>query len=234
MTMGRRVRCAGILLLLGAAGVMSGCATPKYNYTAPVTNISEPPVGSVNTAYIGESMLRQGIASEHDAIQLSGQVKVGMVGYTLMPGEYLKHGQDETAEYYRPGGNQPGHVVKAAIADPWQSVMIKKGQPTICVVSTFNTAACNENAQFRRVKVATTSDSNFQQTLLYNGVVGNKINIGYREFSSSMARPAFNNDVEYDLTNSTVIGYKGARIEILKATNEYIQYRVLQNFNTSR
>ena len=61
--------------------------------------------------------------------------------------------------------------------------------------------------------------------------MGNKINIGYREFSSNSARPAFNNDVEYDLNESKQIGYKGALLEVIKATNQDITYKVLKNFN---
>ena len=65
----------------------------------------------------------------------------------------------------------------------------------------------------------------------FSGKVGNKINIGYREFSSSMARPAFNNDVEYDLNESKTIGYNGELLEVIDANNQSIKYKVLKNFN---
>jgi len=67
--------------------------------------------------------------------------------------------------------------------------------------------------------------------LIYSGKVGNKINVAYREFSNNLARPAFNNTVQYDLDESNIIGYKGARIEVIEATNEYIKFKVLLNFN---
>ncbi len=73
----------------------------------------------------------------------------------------------------------------------------------------------------------------FQQTLLYSGKVGNKINIGYREFSNSLARPAFNNNVEYDLSESKTIAYKGAQLEVLEATNQHIKFRLIKNFNSA-
>ncbi|MCI2286140.1 IS982 family transposase [Colwellia sp. MSW7] len=57
-----------------------------------------------------------------------------------------------------------------------------------------------------------------------------KINVGYREFSNNSARPAFNNDVEYDLSSSNLIGYKGASIEVIKADNSSITYKVIKNF----
>ncbi|MCV5664960.1 hypothetical protein OFN50_38635, partial [Escherichia coli] len=70
----------------------------------------------------------------------------------------------------------------------------------------------------------------FQQTLIYSGKVGNKINISYREFSNDMARPAFNNEAEYDLSESNQIGYKGAVIDVLEADNTKITYRLIRNF----
>ena len=76
-----------------------------------------------------------------------------------------------------------------------------------------------------------TSADSLQRTLIYNGRVGDKVNIGYREFSGNTARPAFNNNVEYDLTESREIAYRGARLEILDATNRAIKFRVISNFN---
>ena len=46
-----------------------------------------------------------------------------------------------------------------------------------------------------------------------------------------MARPAFNNNVEYDLSESPIIGYKGAKLEIIEANNQFVRYRVIENFN---
>lgn len=223
---------AGVAALFISAGVLQGCATPTYNYVAQTQNISEPPLGSINTAYIGEPMLRQGQLVMQDAFELRSQVTVGSLGtYTLRPGQYAKTGQDGDKEFYSPV--QASQVIKNAIADPWQSIMLRKGKPGICVITIFNAYTCEDNTTVQRAQINSTSNSSFQQTLLYNGQVGNKINVGYREFSSNLARPAFNNDVEYDLAASKVIGYKGARLEVLKATNESIQYRVIQHFNNN-
>jgi hypothetical protein len=94
--------------------------------------------------------------------------------------------------------------------------------------------ACQSNIPFERPKRPVLQSDSFQQTLIYSGKVGNKINIGYREFSNNLARPAFNNAVEYDLTDSRIIGYRGARIEVIDATNEFIKYKVIQNFNKAQ
>lgn len=66
---------------------------------------------------------------------------------------------------------------------------------------------------------------------MYSGKVGNKINIAYREFSGGMARGAFSNVAEYDLSESKTIGYQGAQIDVIEATNQLIRYKVISNFS---
>ena len=47
-------------------------------------------------------------------------------------------------------------------------------------------------------------------------------------FSDDMARPAFTQDLTYDLADGDEIGFRGARIKVLKATNTAITYVVLK------
>lgn len=221
-------------LALVAIFILNGCATPDYNYRAELSEISEPALNSINTAYVGDTLLKQGRYSEHDAIYLSNMTEVSWY-YDLHPGYYLKQGEDDNSETYLPS-NQPdgGHVVKAALADDWLAIMVYKNKPTICVITVFNASVCNDNANFQRTKKPILTSNSFQQTLIYSGKVGNKINIGYRELSNNVARPAFNNDVEYDLDASNIIGYKGSKIEVIEANNEMIKYKVLKNFNEAK
>lgn len=222
----------GIFALLGIL-VMTGCASPKYNYSANVTLISEPPLNATQVSSVGDVLLRQGKYKEHDAIYLPIKADISWA-YDLLGGYYLKHGEDESAEYYLPGtGEEAGKVDKAALADPWKSIMAKKGTKTLCIVTVFNAASCGDNVSFEHIKKAMLTQDSFQQTLIYSGKVGSKINIGYREFSSNLARPAFNNNVEYDLSESSIIGYKGAQLEVIEATNQHIKYRVIRNFNNA-
>lgn len=229
-------RLIKILLLLPAVLTLIGCAAPKHNYMPETLDISEPPIGSINVAYVGDNMVRQGSFKEHDAVLLDEQVTVGGIGnYTFTPGHFLKTGEDESLEFYRPSSHSgSGQVIRGAITDPFQSMAARKNEQTLCGISVFNAIVCKEGVNFKRVKQPIATADNFQQTLIYSGKVGNKINIGYREFSANVARPAFNNDVEYDLAESKVIGYKGAVLEILEATNQSIKYRVIRNFNSAK
>ena len=221
------VAVCGVMLFLSA------CATPSYNYHAVSMDISEPPLNIVSTARVGDNMLQQGKYEEREAIRLDSAIKVGGIGnYTFSPGVYVKTGNNADGDFYTVGSvSNPGHIESGAITDPFQAILVKSDGSTICGVSVFGGKVCKEGVSIKKIKVPNLTTDAFQQTLIYSGRVGDKINIGYREFSGNSARPAFNNDVEYDLHESKTIGYKGAKIEIVDATNEYIKYIVIQNFN---
>jgi len=76
------------------------------------------------------------------------------------------------------------------------------------------------------------TNSYHKQTSLYQGKVNNKIKISYREFSGQMSRPAFTQDVEYELDadGTAILGFKGLRIKVLTATNLDITYKILQDY----
>lgn len=227
-------RTLRIFLVGSLMSFLVGCATPVYNYRPVSTEISEPPLNVVSIAQVGDILVRQGTYFEKDAILLLDAVPVGLLSpYTLARGHYVKQGEDAETEFYLPSNKDGGRIEKSLLADPPKIVQAYKAIQKLCVVTIFNVAACKSDAQFSRVKQQSESVDSFQQALIYSGRVGNKIRIGYREFSSNLARPAFNNEAEYDLTDSKTIGYKNAKIEILEATNESIKYRVLRNFNSN-
>lgn len=223
-------------ITLSVLWFLGGCATPIYNYTPRSIDVSEPSIGTVSTVRIGDTMLKQGKYREHDAILLAATASVGLGAYTLHPGYYMKIGEDAQAEFYVPGrADDGGRVEKSAFADPWNAIMVKKsGGSNLCVVTVMNLASCTDAPRLDKTRRPVLAQDAFQQTLIYNGKVGAKINVGYREFSNNYARPAFNNNVEYDLSESTRIGYKGAEIEVLEATNQYIKFKMLKNFNDAQ
>jgi hypothetical protein len=224
----------GVFIALAISVVFSltGCAVPKNNYQNRSESVSEPPIGSISTSQVGDVLLRQGKFTEHAAIYVPTRISP-VWAYTLYPGTYLKQGNDDIGEYFYPGGPDAGRIEKAAIADPWISVLVKKDR-SLCIVTAFNVSACGAPGGYEHRSVPVQTQDSFQQTLIYNGKVGNKLNIAYREFSANHARPAFNNSVEYDLTESNIVGYKGAQIEVIEATNRHIKYKVIRNFNDAR
>lgn len=224
-----------IILASLTAILTTACATPNYNYVPDVKYISRPDIGVKTTAAVGDEMLVQGNLSAKDGISLSSAEKVSM--YSFSPGFYPQVGDDEKNTYYSfavGDGKTPisglGSAKRGVLADPLQSIAVSKEDSKFCAVTAYNIKTCKKDISFRKDNRSNESLDSFQQTLIYSGRVGNKINIGYREFSGDRARPAYNNDVEYDLNADKVIAYKGADIQILSANNKEITYIVNKNF----
>ena len=215
------------LLIAGVLGFgLVGCTAPKYNYQAVSQNISKPPINSVNEAYVGDKMLTQGVFTEREAYFIPEAKKKFL--FTMPKGFYLKTGEDGKGNYYQAVNNIPdGAIIPGGGI---QSILVTP-QNDLCFIDIYFNKVCHFKDIGEKRKISVANDNSFQQTLIYSGKVGNKINIGYREFSSSVARPAFNNDVEYDLNESKTIGYKGALLEVIDANNQSIKYKVLKNFN---
>lgn len=80
-------------------------------------------------------------------------------------------------------------------------------------------------------EIETPGGGSVRSELVYAGLSGDTVSILYREFVNDMARPAFSQDLRYDLSKSRQIGYRGARIEVLQADNVGISYRVLSHLD---
>lgn len=65
-----------------------------------------------------------------------------------------------------------------------------------------------------------------RKELIYNGRAGSVLKISYREYMYNSARPAFYQDLTYDLGSSSTIRFKGMEIEVLDATNSAIKFIV--------
>ena len=70
-----------------------------------------------------------------------------------------------------------------------------------------------------------------QYELIYSGKSGNVIKILYREFSNDLARPAFSQELQYDLAESKTIKFRKTTIEVIQASNQEITFRVLDSPN---
>ncbi len=71
-----------------------------------------------------------------------------------------------------------------------------------------------------------------RQEILFSGAAGGVLRMQYREFVNDLARPAFSQELTYDLPADApiTVSVKGARIEVLKAGNEGIRHRVQNGF----
>lgn len=223
-------------MLISTIFLVTACATPSYNYMPDVDLFSSPPLNEETRVSVGDRMLSQGKSVKREALQLDAPISIS--GYTLTAGLFPKTGEDNKSRYFsytsQPRtdgfGNSLGALHKNVLMDPPQSIEIVKKSGKICIVTVFNVHTCRQRDGVSFTKFNQTGDDSFQQTLFYNGRIDNKVNIGYREYSGDMARPAFSNEVEYDLDVSNEVSYKGARLIIHDADNSNIRYTVVQNF----
>ena len=76
------------------------------------------------------------------------------------------------------------------------------------------------------------SKPNITQQLIYNGRINDSVKFLYRELSEGkLMRAPFTQEIQYDLKKGNEIGFKGARLKILEASNREITYKVLKHFN---
>lgn len=222
---------------------LTGCAsnrTPR-NYLPVTTQLSFPELNVETTVSIGSDMLGQGTRMETNGVTLSEENNIN--NFILSAGFYPQVGEDENYTYHSyqigtgldgmGGLSLGGGLLFGPVIYP-QSIRFSRNEQQTCIVTgNIGGTPCDSEHSFQRTTRPTISDRNFQQTLIYSDRVGDRIRIGYRESSGNMARPAFSNEAEYDLSTSNEIAYRGARIRILSASNTSITYVVLSNFNSS-
>ncbi len=219
-------------VMTGACAALAACASTPVaeNYQPRLTRFSEPSVGEVEAAGVGETLLRAGEMQELEALQVLDAVRIGgLASYTVGPGYYVKRGEDERGEFFTVGfGPGAGSVSAGAIAQPLASLLLRRDGDTLCALSVAGGSACRSHAAVKRTRVRATGG--VQQTLIYKGRMGARVRIGYREISGDLTRGEASNDVDYELKGSGVIGYKGARLEIIQATNQHVLYKVVRGF----
>lgn len=204
--------------------LLSGCTSMKHNgVTVNKTQINFPPLEQIMTKNLGEKLVEKGYVTTQKALIVNQEMK--SLAYDIPAKQYKQTGFDDKGLYFEPWG-----VIKAALADPFSGLTIKHKSPNeVCVITVFNATSCIEGT-FEIKDVQSIETPMFSQTLIYTGKVGSKIRFAYREFSNSLARPAFNIEVEYDLKESDVVGYQNAKIQVIEATNTSIKYKLISNF----
>ena len=123
-----------------AAGLIGlglvGCATPAYNYQAIPKNISKPPIGSVNKAFVGDQMLEQGMVVDREVLNPEN-IKISFA-YSLTSGIYLKQAKMKKGNIFSHSTlSVVGMVQKNPLADPFKVVMLDT-EGKLCVVTVFN------------------------------------------------------------------------------------------------
>ncbi len=185
-------------------------------------SFSSPEIGAIITSDIGEQLLTQETGMTTGAITIPSDQKIG--DFLVKKGKYSIAGQNKE---YTKFSRVTLHNTKTKTDRPGDLFLFTKdaGTKNACI----SRKICSD-IDYSIDKITRTNPDYRQDTLIYIGKFENKITLGYREFVGDIARPAFSNDVTYDLSESKILGYKRARLEVIEATNTGIKYKVLANF----
>ena len=224
---------------------------PQY----PTEKVDFPPLGEVTQGELGRTLAAFGLKSERPGIRLlepwnymgDTDNSMGVPAHFMRPGigklssrmTNLKTGEKLDCfsfEYYRTENfnydcaictipkegsvnlcrNDAGDF--SVFQDAWQFA-----DPVSYKINPFD-------APYETVTVDELNGPTDVQEFLYAGRVGDALKFIYREYKNNYARPAFTQEVQYDLSQSDEIGFKNLRLKVLEATNTNITYKVIQNF----
>jgi hypothetical protein len=230
----------GILLMHGCVVTSENLKrtyTPTY-YSASITDL--PAVGEIKTVEVGESLVSKDKQITIPAIDIEQVIEnpienIGKKGtLTALPGRYVEKGKDAFGKYYeakagkilengKPITNQLGIYVTDS--DPLKTefyVLTRDGIPL---------SYPKNSIPFTKSLQQTRDELSFRKELVYTGIAQNVVSLLYREFKDDTARPAFSQDLKYDLSESKIVGYRGARFEIIRATNQGLTYKTLKQLD---
>lgn len=235
-----------LVLVLGACGTRSLTQAQQLGiYAVPTVEqeIVAPPVGTQSTASVGGPVVSHSRERRPEVLAISTRLDINQQhgdedNYTisipagifkitnkdLQGNAYFSVGKLKMSWYERGKFNQEDDVLVDYKTSP---------DGKLSVIWAY----VGDNS-FEEVKIppiefqkrygdAESSTSSFRRELLYTGRSGSTLTLLYREFANDMARPAFSQQLQYDINGDSTIGYEGARLRVLSADNTKIVYDML-------
>lgn len=219
------------------AGLLTGCGTTGMTlpnvYQGTTSVVTIPEINTEAKAEIGQTMISTANVTKLPAIKVSSVMAevVNFPGSTMIhPGNFPLFAMNEQGKFYRDYAATytfMGSTVAASNA----GVFVPNDKTKPPVIYHYAMKFYYGSAPITGITESTVERSgkdSFKKELVYSGVSQNTISILYREFIDNLARPAFSQELKYDLAQGTAIGYKGARFEIIKATNTELTYKVIK------
>jgi hypothetical protein len=215
-----------IYTILVLSMLLTSCGVKKYSIIPKKETTYFPIINQSYTSEIGITLVAKLTARKYDAIVITEEVKIKPYKVkTLKIGEtFIKKFETEKFYLYENIDNSNFGIA-----------LSKNNERT----STYSTGPSGNGIQFQIPKYAIEYELKekpiydkdyYKQEFIYNGRVGNGIKFIYREFIDEIARPAFTQDLQYDLSVDSIIGFRGLRLKVLNATNTKIEFEILSHF----
>jgi len=210
---------ASTLLIFSCSGITTTLVDSRRE------SLIIPQLNTVSKKDIGDNLVTNIHAYYYDAINLKREYKVSS-------GSHSKH---LPAGVYANRNNTSEYTLYSNKAMSKGIAISKTGDMKYYTLSSgiLNTAILREPLEYEKTTYTDVNMPYFTQEFIYSGKIGTTIKFLYREYTNDLARPAFTQELQYDLNESKIIGCKGLRIEVIKATNLDLEYKVINYFHNA-
>jgi len=200
-----------------------------------IEKILKPEVNNVSIANIGESLFINKYVVKKDAIEVLSipEYKIFGVKHNINVGQILpllgtKDGNKCFLDEYKPLRQN----IYFGIMYDNKSQKYKAFYTNYLTLSGIGFKSKEvEGIVVKEVDHFSQCNSCYSYEFIYNGKSNNTLKFIYREFIKDLARPSFTQELQYNLDESNIVGFKNMRLEVIKATNSEIEYKILQHLN---
>jgi hypothetical protein len=219
------------LLFIFLPFLFIGCASQMPALRNVVT-ISEPQINKVETQELGNTLVKFYIATTMPSIEVVQNWSIYSDQFDMPPQILIPITRSETFSKFSIAMFPPNASIQRRniCFDATDSTFFSVDGLDLC--NSITKALLHSGPiSVRPADYIDVSQPFFRQELIFNGRVNTSLKFMYREFSGSYMRAPFTQEIQYDLSEGNVIGFKGLRLEVLESTNRNITYRVLKMFD---
>lgn len=211
--------------------ILSGCAS-QLPVPRNIVNIIEPQLNNIQTQELGNTLVQFYTATTMPSIEITQKWSTRRGIFDMPPQILAPIGKGEVISKYSITNFPPNASVlfRNVCFDSNDNSFFNVSGLDNCdhlIKSMSNSGPIN----VRPADYIDVSQPFFRQELIYNGRVNNNLKFMYREISGDYMRAPFTQEIQYDLSEGTIIGFKGARLEVIESSNRSITYKLLKMFD---
>lgn len=220
-----------------AIAALVGACTSTQSLLPGLVSVDRPMRGETVVAELGDIVLERAQSRRYDAILLENEVTwfdlYGFRQFVMRPGRLVAREADEDFTYYFSDQLTSREALSGAVASAPGGICIRKSAANY--VRAFSArGVCgvtpDQRPSFTPLSVPEAHAHNYRRELIYGGRSGSVLSFLYRELSGDQPYPTLSLDFHVDLADGPVFGLRGARIEVVDATNAKLTYRVVSSF----
>ncbi len=215
---------------------MGACATTQ-SIPPVLVSVDRPEADRIAVAELGGVVLERSQSVRYDGVVLENRVTwldlFKLRQFAIEPGRLVAREDDDRFTYYFSDSISFRDPYTGTTSRASGGICISKTDPG--TVRAFITSGpCGiQPDQWPRVSptfIVDVNATNFRNELIYGGRSGPVLRFVYREFLADQRSPSLSMEFQIDLADGPMFGFRGARIEVIEATNLSLRYRVIRSF----